>query len=1007
MRERSVNEKTQDRDDEGSAAAAQTGDGITGVESGADAAQPAATSPDGPVIVGIGASAGGLDAFTEILRHLPVDTGLALVFIQHLAPTRQSALPHLLGNATRMPVEQVGDGLRPQPNHVYVIPPAVEMTLERGHLRLVPRDEGKAVFLPIDRFFHSLAGEAQARAVGVVLSGTGADGAEGLREIVAAGGIALVQDPKESRYDGMPRSAIALGAADCTLGAAGIAAELERIARLPSARHRRPRRPAEDIEVSDEQFAEIFDRLREASGVDFSHYKPGTVRRRLQRRILLNRLHDVAGYIKLLKEQPGEIDALYRDILIHVTQFFREPKSFEVLKEEVLPRIFDRARGTVRCWVPGCATGEEVYSLAIVLNEVLGGRREDVTVQIFGTDVSGESIEEARRGLFPESIAGDVGPERLRRYFTRIDHQYRIAQALRDQCVFARQDLTRDPPFSNLDLILCRNVLIYLGHELQKKVLGIFHYALRAEGYLALGSAETVGANSDLFSPLDKRQRIFTRLPVPSPRARSAPDYPPRRGDGTPAPAPVQPRNPFAPAEQLLLDAYTPAAVIVNDELRIVHARGKTGPYLELAAGDPDLHLLKMARPGLLHGLRSALFEARREGHAVHLETQRVSGDDERRVVNLAVWPVLIDGSRHFLVAFEDAGASTSADRERTPLEPTQPLDDSEAAQRIHDMQEELDANRAFLQSTIQDLEAANEELQSANEEILSSNEELQSTNEELDTAKEELQSTNEELNTVNEELQARNDELSAANGDLSNLLASVEIAIVMVSLDLCVRRFTPMAERLFNLIKGDVGRPIGHVRPNIDFPDLETAIARVIDQVQPIEHEVRDNSGHWYSLRIRPYKSLDNRIDGAVLVLLDIDSNKRHASALQEANRYTQAMMQCLEQPVLVLDAELRVRAANQVFFDFFQVSPAETEGRFVYQLGDGQWDIPGLRQLLEDLLPEHRQLDDYRVSHEFPQLGWRTLSLCARAIENDEDGIGAILLLIREIPEGDGNGN
>lgn len=1001
-----MNDSPEDRDDRASGASTGAAADRSGSEPESNAGDTLAPAHAAPIVVGIGASAGGLEAFTELLRHLPSDTGLALVFIQHLSPTRETTLPHLLSSVTGMPVAEATGGLSPQPNHVYVIPPGVGMTVNEGRVRLTPRDETK-IFLPIDSFLHSLAADAGERAVGVVLSGTGSDGAEGLREIVAAGGIALVQDPEQARYDGMPRAAIALGAADRTLPAAQIAAELERIARLPTARHRRPRRPAEEIAVSEEQFTEIFERLRQVSGVDFSHYKPGTVRRRLQRRILLNRLQDVAGYLKLLKERPGEIDALYRDILIHVTQFFREPKSFEVLKAEVVPRIFDRTRGTVRCWVPGCATGEEVYSLAIVLNEVLQGRRTELTVQIFGTDVSEEAIEQARRGIFPESIAPDVGPERLRRYFTKVDNQYRIAQALRDQCVFARQDITRDPPFSNIDLILCRNVLIYLGHELQKKVLGIFHYALRPEGYLALGSAETVGTQSDLFSPLDKRQRIFTRMPVPSPRSGSRLDYGPRRGDGSQEPAPAQPRNPYAPAEQILLDAYSPAAVIVNDELRIVHARGKTGAYLELAAGDPDLHLLKMARPGLLHGLRGALFEVRREGQPVRLEGQRVRSDGDGRLVDLAVWPVIIEGSRHFLVAFEDAGAREVSESDRPAVELPRPLDDSEAAQRIREMQEELDANRAFLESTIQDLEAANEELQSANEEILSSNEELQSTNEELDTAKEELQSTNEELNTVNDELQARNDELSAANGDLSNLLASVEIAIVMVSLDLCVRRFTPMAERLFNLIKSDVGRPIGHVRPNIECPDLEAVIARVIDQVQPLEREVRDTDGHWYSLRIRPYKSLDNRIDGAVLALLDIDANKRHASALQEANRYAEAMMQCVEQPILVLGGDLCVRRANQAFLDLFQVSSDETEGRFIYQLGDGQWDIPVLRELLEKLLPEHRQLDDYRVSHEFPGLGRRTMSLCARAIENDQDGIGAILLLIREIPGGDGEGD
>jgi two-component system CheB/CheR fusion protein len=856
--------------------------------------------------------------------------------------------------------------------------------------------------MPVDNFFHSLAGYAKEKAVGVILSGTASDGAVGLREIKAQGGIALAQTPASAKYDGMPRAAIATAAVDMTLDLEDLAKQLTHLAHHPFLRRPKPRRTGEDLIVSDRQMAEIFARLRSAAGVDFTHYKPGTIKRRLQRRMLLNRLTDVESYLKYLREHPPEVDALYQDVLIHVTRFFREPKSFESLREVVLPRLLERDPETIRVWVPGCSTGEEVYSVAILLLEALDERGNNVTIQIFGTDVSQESVEQARRGVFPDSIAADVGKERLRRFFSRTDGNYRIAKNVRDLCVFARQDIIRDPPFSNLDLVLCRNLLIYMDATVQKQVLGIFHYALCRNGFLMLGSAESTGPKNELFVPVDKRQRIYAKRPVHAPSVSFPLEYGPR-------PAGVRPpfrhrleAGPYAGAERLLLDIYTPAAVIVNEDLSIVHTRGKTGFYLELSAGVPNLHLLKMARHGLLHGLRSAVQEVRRENRPTRREGLKVSFNGQGRVVDLAIYPLTVEEQRYYLVAFEDV-TERQRPEPRARGEKTLPAvgADEDCAERIRALQEELESSRDYLQATIQDLEAANEELQSANEEILSSNEELQSTNEELDTAKEELQSTNEELNTVNEELHSRNEELSLANSDLSNLLGSVDIAIVMVSTDLRIRRITPMAEQVLNLRIGDLDRPISHIRPNVEVPDLEEMIAQVIDKVEPIEREVRDRDGRWYSLRVRPYKSLDQRIEGAVLALVDIDANKRQAIELQEAQHFAEAILECVREPVLVLDGDLSVRRANPEFLRQFKVGPEETEGRPISELGNGQWDTPELQKVLARVLSQRRAIDGLRVDYEFPHIGHRVVMLCARVIENSDGDIGLILVAIRDETE------
>jgi two-component system CheB/CheR fusion protein len=896
-------------------------------------------------IVGVGASAGGLEAFTQLLEALPRAPGLALVLVQHMAPNHDSALPGLLASHTEMPVVQVTDGARVKPNHVYVIPPNVQMELQDGTLDLSPRPADRTQYTPIDTFFGSMARVSDCRAIAVVLSGTASDGSVGIREVKAAGGITLAQSPQSAKFDSMPRAAIATGMVDLVMTPAEIGAEIVEIARHPYARTARLSR--DEVIVNDNDLKRIFDLIQPVSGVDFRHYKQPTIRRRLLRRMALHRLADLDSYLRLLQSSPIELRGLFQDLLIHVTRFFREPESFAALTEDVLPKLIDK-RGPdrpIRVWVCGCATGEEAYSLAITLTEFLQKAESDVRVQIFATDVSETAVEHARAGVYSAAIAADVGPERLRQFFTRTDGNYRVSKQIRDLCVFARQDLTKDPPFSRLDLVICRNVLIYMDAVLQKKLLALFHYALNAHGYLILGQAETVGSQASLFSLIDKKYRIHRKKSVPialppvtlpaehvsaaPPGKRSAESF---GGDKT-----LQ-----SQVSRVLLDRYAPPGVVVDSDMQIVQFRGQTGMFLEPAPGDASLNLLKMAREGLVYGLRTALHKADKSRKAVRKEGLQVRTGSAWTPAVIEVVPLTAQGRRYYLVTFDTEiipPASLDSKAARHRGQKRQATAEQDAKFKL--MQRELAASRDYLQSIIQELEAANEELQSANEEILSSNEELQSTNEELDTAKEELQSTNEELNTVNEELQGRNEEMSRINSDLMNLLGSVQIAIVIVSNDLRIRRFTPMAEKVLNLIPGDLNRSIGHIKPNIDVPHLEQLIVECIESVAPVEREVQDRQGRWYSLRIRPYKSLDNKIEGAVLALFDVDMVKRSERRADDASAFGEALLLSVAEPLAVLGDDLQVRQVNAAFAALFSLAPEEIRGRHLPDLGGPSWKL------------------------------------------------------------------
>jgi two-component system CheB/CheR fusion protein len=945
------------------------------------------------LVVGIGASAGGLAAFTRILAPIPADAELAIVLVQHLSRNHRSLLKELLGAKTALTVVEGEDGQEIRRGFVYVIRPDTHLTVTDGHLRVSQRPTGRLADTPVDHLFESLAVQYGERAIGVVLSGSGSDGANGVRQIKAAGGIVLVQDPAEAESNGMPRAAVGFGdVADLVLPAEKLSAELVRLSEHPFFKRDLSEVGVGSVDHAAAELVPLFQLLRRSTGVDFTHYKAPTVQRRIRRRMALHRIHDLSAYVQHLQGNPGEVELLHDDILIHVTGFFREPESFAMLGESVIPELVKKHGdgSPIRVWVPGCSSGEEAYSVAIVLLEALR-EHPQTPIQIFGTDVSHKMISLARSGIYSPSSVGVLEPERQRQFFVSVEHGFRVNPSVRERCVFARQDVTRDPPFSRLDLVLCRNLLIYLGQPLQKRAIEIFHYALNPGGYLVLGRSETVGSRTDLFEPLDGRLRIYRRK-----LATGAPEslgFAVRAQEQAPALAVVTERKPRAESDiagevsRLLVERYAPPSIVVDDGSRIVRSTGRTAPFLELPSGDTTLDVLRMVRRGLLSPLKSALQEARRRGGPARREDLRVTSEEGQRHVNLEVTPLGHADNRHFLVQFEEHASKVKARSRPTPR--GKPSTRAASASAVERLEDELRSTRQDLQAMIQDLEAANEELQSANEEILSSNEELQSTNEELDTAREELQSTNEELSTVNDELEGRNTQLTEVNSDLVNLLASVQIPIVMVSADLRIRRFTPAAERALNLIPSDIGRPIGHIKPNIRCPDLEAIIRDVVDTVHVREREVSDSDGNTFVLRVRPYKTLDNRIDGAVLTLFDL------STALRLARETGEALMARLPDPALLLDGRLIVQRVNPAFYEKFGGSPADVDGQPLFEVDGGRFDVAGLRHLVEKELPIRKVVEGYAFTADSKRLGPAHFLLDARYVEADR--LGLILLVLK----------
>lgn len=942
-------------------------------------------------IVGVGASAGGLEAFTQLFKNLPANPGMAFVLIQHLAPAHESMLTELLSKTTAMPVKEVKDGMTVEPNNVYVIPPDTEMVIFQGVLHLTPREEGRRPHMPIDSFLRSLAQDRRNNAVAVIMSGSGSDGSNGIRAVKGEGGIVFAQD-ETAKYDGMPKSALDTGSVDFVLPPDKIAAELLRIRLHPYLVIARPGEAVQIMPAEENDLNKIFIMLRSAKGVDFTSYKRSTIIRRITRRMLLQKIEGMKEYVPYLKKNLSEIETLYQDILINVTSFFRDPEAFAALKRIVFPHIVTKAAGDVpvRIWIPACSTGEEAYSVAIALMEYMDDNNISRPVHLFATDIDDIAVEKARRGIYPENISRDVSPERLRRFFEKTGNSYVVNKFVRDMCIFAKQNMVKDPPFSKIDLISCRNLLIYFGQELQKRAISTVSYALNPKGFLMIGPSETVGEFADLFSVVDKKHAIYAKKAEQS-KFRVEQSSKELAGSPRPLFAGVGLKPAAAPsdiqkeADAIILGKYSPAGFVVNDAMKIIQFRGDTGPYLRPTPGQASLNLLKMVSEYLVAELRTALHQAKKEGAPVRKERVRTKHDKRVKYINIDVVPFKAheSGERCFLVLLEEAGKSPIAEAKLIPARSVKGRAAHEEGVRLR---QELAAYKMHLETVTQEYEAANEELRALNEELQSSNEEMQSINEEMETAKEELQSTNEELTTVNDELQSRNEETMQLNNDLSNVLRGVEIPIVLLGSELQIRRFNDAAARLLNLIPTDAGRPLSDIRTNIDIPDLESMVIDSINTLAVREKEVQDAGGRWYSLTIRPYKTVDNRIDGVLMTLADINYIKRSLLRVEGAYDYANAIVETVREPLLVLAPDLRVMTANKSFYENFLVVPEETENRFIYDLADGRWNISALRNLLEKILPENKVFSDLEIELELPNIGRRVMVLNARKIYLEE---------------------
>jgi PAS domain S-box-containing protein len=862
-------------------------------------------------IVGIGASAGGLEAFVKLLEALPVDTGMAFIFVQHLDPTHESLGPHIFSRSTRMQVLQVEDGIRVNANCIYLIPPNHNMMLTDGVLSLLARTESCGQHLVIDSFFQSLARDQRGRAIGVVLSGTASDGTEGLKAIKAMGGLTIAQDPKTAGHWDMPKNAIDSGAVDLILSPEQIAHELARISKHPyiaNACESQSKTQSEFSEQSDDKeeaepqlddsLRKIFTILHLNTGVDFSNYKSATIRRRIHRRMMVRKTDSFEAYAKYLRENNEEIKSLYNDILINVTEFFRDPESFKELVEHVFPKLIKKRDldSPIRIWIAACATGEEVYSMAILLVEFLAETGSRLPIQIFATDISEPCLQKARAGLYSESSLQGVSKDRIKRFFEKVDGGYKISKGIRELCLFSRHDLNADPAFGKLDLISCRNILIYFKPILQKRIISIFHYALKADSFLWLGRSEGICGEVKLFTLLDKAHKIYSKNNVLAPMNFRFPitPYVSEANESFPVmpKVPKESGNFQRDLDRITLAKYAPPSVVVNAAMEILQFQGKTSAYLQNPTGAPSNNLFKMAIPELVHSLQRALQEAKTNNINTRHESVIVdlNGNDSR--INIEVIPANPQAplnQRKFLIFFENhpspslpakkkgANSSTKVEKEKGSR--------NQADQRIARLEQDALTSKLYQQALFEDFEAALEELTAGNEELQSTNEELQSTNEELETAKEEVQSTNEELTTVNDELQNRNAELTVLTSDLNNILASSDIPLVIVDGEHRVRRFTPQAVRVFNFIDSDIGRPLANIRATFDL-NLDGLVSEVIESLMTQEREIQDNTGHWMRLQIRPFKTIDSRIDGAVITLLDIHVLKTSLNTLQEREK-------------------------------------------------------------------------------------------------------------------------
>ena len=959
--------------------------------------------------VGIGSSAGGLEALSKMFSSMPTNSGAAFVLIQHLDPSHKSSMVELLKRYTPMEVIEIQDGMRVEENKLYVTPPNKNVGLINGILHLAVPKEPHGLRRPIDFFFQSLAEDTGDYAVGIILSGFGSDGTIGIRAIKSMGGMIMAQDPDSSISGSMPSSAIDTNLVDYINPPEKIPEDL--VSYIKRLGEKPPRRIIGHDEETLTSIQKIIIIIKNRTGHDFSLYKESTISRRIARRMNVHQIDKVSDYLKYIQKHPKEVNILFKELLINVTGFFRDPEAFKSFKDKLTSYVLDKKEEgeRVRIWVPGCSTGEEIYSIGIIIQEYIDTTGKNLEVQLFGTDIDEDAIHTARAAVYPSTIVSAVSEDRLKRFFIKKGDSYKVKKVIREMAIFAPHDVLINPPFSKLDALSCRNVLIYMNKDAQKKILAAFTYALESGGILFLGPSESISNFIGSFTTLDNKWKIFKSKKTSYRPSESFTSFPyAKLPEGSLEATDLEiigksNKNIAKSVEKLLIEKYAPSTAIINKDGRIVFIKGRVGKYLEPAEGVANLNVVDMGREGLKFELNSAINEAVLKNKEVIYKNLDVKTNGSYQTINLVVTPINEPKVMKdlLMVTFQDIEPQEIIKEE---IPKTTPKKDK----RIMELEDELRVTKDRLHTTIEELETSNEELKSANEELQSMNEELQSTNEELETSKEELQSLNEELLTVNTELQNKVDQLSEVNDDMNNLLNSIEVPTIFVDKDIKIKRFTKETSKLINLIPSDVGRPLKDIVSNVEYDNMIKDIREVMDRVIYKENEVRTKENKWYTVRIIPYKTTENIIDGAVITFTDITEQKEIQNLSNQLN-YVVNIVDTVREPLIVLDDQLKVISANNAFYSKFKVKEENTEGELFYNLGNNQWDIPKLKHLLEKVLPKDQKFENFEVEHDFPEIGHKKMLLNARKMPEKQVagktlGKGLILLAIEDVTESPG---
>jgi two-component system CheB/CheR fusion protein len=954
-------------------------------------------------IVGIGASAGGVEALENFFAHMPTDCNMAFVIVQHLDPHHKSMMDSLLAKQTHLQISDAADGVRVNSGQVYLKPPGKDMIIRDKRLHLQEATE-KGKRLQIDTFFRSLAADQKEKAICVILSGASNDGTLGAKLIKGEGGLVVVQDEKQAQYNSMPKSVINAGVADIILPVEEIPQELLRYTQHPFLGREPKDTPEEKFE---KDIQSILMMVRTSTGHDFNLYKRNTVRRRIERRMALQQIHELPNYRRYLRQNSDEIHELFKDLTINVTSFFRDAFAFQILKEDVLQRMLAQkpANSSLRIWVPGCASGEEAYSIAMLIVEISEELEKFFDIKLFATDINQEAIEAARSGIFPDSIVSDITAERLKRFFAKKGSTYQVDSKIRDVIVFAAHDVTRDPPFSGMDLISCRNLLIYMDNSLQSQVLPVLHYALKPEAILLLGTSETTSEASDLFTPVNKKAKIFKskkiedgrdihfRMPKALRHGEPQNEIQRQPAKGALQQETQKRKTAHKLIEKAIMDKYPYPAVLLDDQANILYFLGDTSRFLMMPRGEADLNIFNMVSGELHYRLSQAVEKIQHQKEPLQLENIQTRHDDSFLSLDLTLSPISSEGHKAewLLLEFKEHPPEPAAAKEKAGKDA-----DSE---EVADLQNKLQATRQELQATIEELETSNEELKSANEELQANNEELQSINEELESSKEELQSTNEELETVNSELYQKNQQMIKADDDMKNLFAATDIGTLFLDNDLRIKRFTPAATEAFNLKEIDVGRAISDITSNLEYDNLARDAEEVLDKLTRKELKIRGKSGKFYVLRMVPYRSGKNVIEGVVISFLDISAFENSVVPEDVFRKFFETVAAELWEPFLILDEDCKIVAANQAFYRVFKASPKKSIDKQLFELDNQQWDIDELRQFLNDIIPFNKHFEGYEVEADFPRIGRRKMSLNARRIELGREQPEMILLSFKDI--------